>query len=339
MNFEQMSRSVSDFLSMFASVRSPVPSDLSVYYHYRQDLPTPAQLTLHARSCSLEPADLPRGAIMVASIQQLNANRSNALKSAGPRSEAGKAVSRRNSTRHGILSTKLLLDDEDEQAFEDLVVELTDTLKPNGALERTMVERIGITLWRQRRLVGAETATLALSRRNQRLASKVSPELESKVHGTVDAADLEPFDAEHEQWCNAIIEEYEALEDDLDPALLPKAVPFLFRQLSQDAESEDITVEAYLAARKDGLSGYVEELAKWCQEQLRIAERRPEVLAVAGQIRTKRLVLQPDLLDIFSRYQTTLDNQLYKALKALRDAQEWRLKTLEGQAVDITLDK
>jgi len=32
---------------------------------------------------------------------------------------------------------------------------------------------------------------------------------------------------------------------------------------------------------------------------------------------------------LFTRYQTTLDNQLYKALRAFRDAQEWRLKTLD----------
>ena len=45
-------------------------------------------------------------------------------------------------------------------------------------------------------------------------------------------------------------------------------------------------------------------------------------------MRAKRLVLPNDTLEVFSRYQTTLDNQLFKTLKALRDAQEWRLQTL-----------
>ena len=45
-------------------------------------------------------------------------------------------------------------------------------------------------------------------------------------------------------------------------------------------------------------------------------------------MRAKRLVLPNDTLEIISRYQTTLDNQLFKTLKALRDAQEWRLETL-----------
>ena len=41
-----------------------------------------------------------------------------------------------------------------------------------------------------------------------------------------------------------------------------------------------------------------------------------------------RLVLQsqalPSKTDLLARYQTTLDNDLYKALKALREAQAWR---------------
>lgn len=37
-----------------------------------------------------------------------------------------------------------------------------------------------------------------------------------------------------------------------------------------------------------------------------------------------------------ARYQTTLDNQLYKALRAFREAQEWRLKTLEHVDDDRT---
>ncbi len=32
----------------------------------------------------------------------------------------------------------------------------------------------------------------------------------------------------------------------------------------------------------------------------------------------------PTQTDLLTRYQTTLDNDLYKALKALREAQSWR---------------
>lgn len=43
----------------------------------------------------------------------------------------------------------------------------------------------------------------------------------------------------------------------------------------------------------------------------------------------------PTQTDLLTRYQTTLDNDLYKALKALREAQSWRQAraALEASAV------
>jgi hypothetical protein len=62
----------------------------------------------------------------------------------------------------------------------------------------------------------------------------------------------------------------------------------------------------------------------WCGRQLHAAEQRPRVVALAEQIRRKKLILPVPQLELMARYQTTLDNQLYKALRALREAQEWR---------------
>ena len=42
------------------------------------------------------------------------------------------------------------------------------------------------------------------------------------------------------------------------------------------------------------------------------------------------MVLPTDTLELLARYQTTLDNQFFKLLRGLREAQEWRLKTLEA---------
>jgi hypothetical protein len=44
-------------------------------------------------------------------------------------------------------------------------------------------------------------------------------------------------------------------------------------------------------------------------------------------------------MDLLARYQTTLDNQLYKALQALRQAQEWRLKTLDSVPLEPQGDR
>jgi hypothetical protein len=50
---------------------------------------------------------------------------------------------------------------------------------------------------------------------------------------------------------------------------------------------------------------------------------------MAETVRARASVLPAGTLEILARYQTTLDNQLFKALRALREAQEWRLKTIE----------
>jgi len=50
------------------------------------------------------------------SFRQIEANRCNALKSTGPRSEAGKRVSRRNAVRHGLTAETVIgtLEDADD---------------------------------------------------------------------------------------------------------------------------------------------------------------------------------------------------------------------------------
>ena len=55
------------------------------------------------------------------SYRQIEANRRNALKSTGPRTEAGKEISRRNAVRHGLTAETIITaleDAEDYRAFE-----------------------------------------------------------------------------------------------------------------------------------------------------------------------------------------------------------------------------
>jgi hypothetical protein len=68
----------------------------------------------------------------------------------------------------------------------------------------------------------------------------------------------------------------------------------------------------------------------WCGGNLKESAERPHVLKLAYQVAEARLVLPAESLELMARYQSALDNQLYKALRALRDAQEWRLKSLDG---------
>ena len=267
---------------------------------------------------------------MGVSERQLTANRENAKNSTGAKSKNGQAVTCQNATQHGLFSSRLLLEGEDPAEFQRLLADLQATLRPVGAVELGLVERIAVTMWRQRRLVRAETATLHLARQPQKIAGGISSELAVGFGSELKEDDLAPYDAEQAEWCEKVLEEIEALEEldfEIEFQTLPKAAPLFFAQIKSDTEDDDI--EAYLKDYDNGLPGYAMYIARWCREELRKAEKRPHVLALADQLRAKRLVLPPDTLALFTRYQTTLDNQLYKALRTFRETQEWRLETLD----------
>ncbi len=111
--------------------------------------------------------------------------------------------------------------------------------------------------------------------------------------------------------------------------------PLVLAQLQEEAEEDHETIEEFLAAYDNGLTEYIDRLMEWCRDELFKADRRPEILAVAEHVRAKHLILHQHDMELLSRYQTTLDNQLYKALRAFRQAQDWRLKTLDGVPNEI----
>ena len=183
---------------------------------------------------------------MGVSERQLTANRENAKSSTGPKSKNGQAVACQNATQHGLFSSRLLLEGEDPAEFQELLADLQATLRAVGAVELGLVERIAVTMWRQRRLVCAETAALHLSRQLKKIASGVSSELGLCFSAELKEDDLTPFDTEQAEWCEKVLEEIEALEEldfEIEFKTLPKAVPLLFAQLKSDAEADGENIE------------------------------------------------------------------------------------------------
>jgi hypothetical protein len=100
----------------------------------------------------------------VASDKQIAANRSNALKSTGPRTSEGKAAVRHNALRHGLLAQDIFISAgdgrEDPEEYATLLEDLRDALQPDGRLELIMVEKIAVAYWRLRRAARAEVGAL-----------------------------------------------------------------------------------------------------------------------------------------------------------------------------------
>ena len=271
---------------------------------------------------------------MTVSEKQLSANKANATHSTGPKTAAGKKSASRNAIQHGIFSNDLFLVDEKAADFRTLLNGLHKTLRPSGVLEETLVERIAVTIWRQRRLVRAESALIDLQMAPNSIASSVSTEMNLSYDDQLDEDDLKPFDKKEAKRFYDMLEEYETLPELVLDGLQDQA-PTIYAQLVKDADDEELTIEEYLA-EINGIQDYLVDLGKWCQEQTTEAEQRPLILAVARMVRAKNAFPTEHKQAILLKHQTTLDNQLFKTIKALRETQTWRLETMEGAIVPDT---
>src|SRR2546423_5567258 len=87
---------------------------------------------------------------------RLRANRLNAKKSTGPRSNQGKARSAQNAHRHGLCSESALLPGECQATYNIFEAELKEELRPRTALQHTLFPDLARLIWKMRRLPDAE---------------------------------------------------------------------------------------------------------------------------------------------------------------------------------------
>src|SRR5260370_18378538 len=92
----------------------------------------------------------------MASEAQVAANRRNAGRSTGPRTEAGKAAVSRNALRHGLTAEQVVLFDEEAEDLARFHDDMRRALDPADEVEEELVERIVLCAWRLRRVVRIE---------------------------------------------------------------------------------------------------------------------------------------------------------------------------------------
>ena len=91
------------------------------------------------------------------SWQQFQANRLNALKSTGPRTEEGKRASRRNAVRHGLTAETVIEGLEDSEDYRGFEAAIIADYNAETAVQRELVLRLASLLWRLRRIITIET--------------------------------------------------------------------------------------------------------------------------------------------------------------------------------------
>ena len=100
-----------------------------------------------------------------ASSRKIAANRRNASKSTGPRTEIGKRTVAKNALKHGFFSKWLLIPHpdgrEDPTEYQDFYAALREHYQPLDFLEELWVDKIASWSWRLRRLLRCESGQIA----------------------------------------------------------------------------------------------------------------------------------------------------------------------------------
>ncbi len=99
----------------------------------------------------------------MASAAQIRANRENAKRSTGPRTEAGKQTTKFNALIHGLAAESLVIRGEDPAKLEALRAQLQVEHCPIGQTEAMLVEEIAQGWWRLQRARAQEKRSIEVT--------------------------------------------------------------------------------------------------------------------------------------------------------------------------------
>jgi len=278
------------------------------------------------------------------SLKQLAANRRNALKSTGPRTTDGKAKSKLNALKHGILSREVVVRGlhikESPRELAELRARFCDELQPVGPLEEMLVDQIVTAYWRLRRALTAETGEITLSvdggqherSRPDRLALQVQL---AALTGTGDAAHKMKESVLGLSCLRLTLLKVRMMvekDGELTDAALQEThfigkPSSLTKQLAElravQVENPDGVDEATLKAkRREQILTAIDRQLNHYDWQQREATEREEAEESAHQAAAHLPSAQT--LDKILRYETTLERQLYRAMNQLERLQRRR---------------
>ena len=87
--------------------------------------------------------------------------RTNGAKSNGPVTDEGKAISSRNSLRHGLRAKAVVLTDESQEEFDELREDYIQRFQPADRVESDLVDAMAATRWRLLRIAAIESGILS----------------------------------------------------------------------------------------------------------------------------------------------------------------------------------
>jgi hypothetical protein len=274
------------------------------------------------------------------SEERLAANRANAQKSTGPKTPEGRAVSKVNALKHGLLSREVLVSGENEEELTALHEWFRDDLRPVGPIESTLVDQIVTTHWRLRRVLAAESGEIALSMDADVQKRIRRAELEKQcVQWALQGNPLPLMEANAvgcnllQSWLGDVVSAVEREGQLSETAVLQLSRHFghnanvlvdrlweIHRKLRE--KPGNVELAAWKAQKKAAALAYLKEnmeLLALQEMQCQAQESPEETARQAAAILPSTGVLQKII-----RYESMLNRQLFRAMKELRTLQEKR---------------
>ena len=133
------------------------------------------------------------------SLQRLEANRRNALRSTGPRTENGKQRSRTNAVRHGLTAETVVGSLEDAEDYKAFEAAITADYDVEMAVARGLVLRLA-SLWRLRRAAAIEAYLFEIQTESLALHQVEIGSPLQKREASIDHTFESPLGDENRQW-------------------------------------------------------------------------------------------------------------------------------------------
>jgi hypothetical protein len=273
-----------------------------------------------------------------ASERRIQANRRNALRSTGPRTERGKRNVSRNAIKHGFLSREVVITagdgEESLKEFHDLLEDLSEQHEPVGVVEEALVQTIASCWWRKARVIRAENGSIC-----KRLYTVANNRERRNLDEHSGLAKLSAILLNAK--CEIVTDGYMSEQTRIkiystfgpsDPFALTCSSVGPPEVGTQDQQSEKIVDQEANETKAASVVALIESYQKSIRTQQNSATARQKV---ERNNEARSFSLPPaDVTDKLLRYEAHLDKQLYRAMDQLERLQRQR----RGEAVPPPLN-
>lgn len=261
------------------------------------------------------------------SLRKLSANRQNGLKSTGPKTPRGKAFSRRNASKHGLLARQMSdfgAHGEDPWEYSELLEGLREQYQPVGRAEELEVERISQSWWRLKRAHRYENAVNRVAQRDIRRRETAEQEKYCKKLEEQEKAAIQILQSAEEE-IEAAGEIPQGLKERVSAAMPGFEVMWpACERIAEGLMNEAVqsrTVPKLSAKRRAPILAQVTAgvAVRWLESLARTRSASVQEIAVAQHV-----IPNGNDLDKLLRYEAAIDRNLGRALDRLERLQRRR---------------